>query len=185
MPQDLRDQWWVLDAGDHTELATARANGTSAWLLALCANRHAALACALGKFDVDGEDPFEPLYPTHGCHGLVMLHRAQSSLRHDAITMLEVRCEHPVKPGQIQSWPGNQCSQTGNKIQRFQHDMGRSIPEGMFVAVNDPAPAALAVLQGARPLPESVPVLIIARWGTLLLALLVLSAGMVGIRRLG
>jgi hypothetical protein len=70
-----------------------------------------------------------------------MLHRAQSSLRHDAITMLEVRCEHPVKPGQIQSWPGNQRSQAGNKIQRFQHDMGRSIPEGMLVAVNDTAPA--------------------------------------------
>ena len=23
MAQNLRDQWWVLDAGDHTELATA------------------------------------------------------------------------------------------------------------------------------------------------------------------
>ena len=28
-----------------------------------------------------------------------------------------------------------------HQLQWFQHDMGRSIPEGMFVAVNDPAPA--------------------------------------------
>ena len=40
--------------------------------------------------------------------------------------------------------PVNPCNkpetQAGNEVQRFQHDMGRSIPEGMFVAVNDPAP---------------------------------------------
>jgi hypothetical protein len=127
MAQNLRDQWWVLDAGDHSELATARANGTSARLLALCANRHAALACALGKSrsyrvllspltyipvgNVDGEDPFEPLHPldrspgaakhmdvrerpTHVCQGLVAIHRALRSLRHDAITMLKVRGEN-------------------------------------------------------------------------------------------
>ena len=99
--------------------------------------------------------------------------------------MLEVWGEYPVKASEVQSRAWDQCGQAGNEVQRFQHDMGRSIPEGMFVAVNDPAPAALAVLQGARPLPESVPVPIIDRWGTLLLALLVLSAGMVGIRRLG
>jgi hypothetical protein len=45
--------------------------------------------------------------------------------------------------------------------------------------------SALAVLQGTRPLPESVPIPTGGRWGTLLLALLVLSAGMVGFRRLG
>ena len=48
--------------------------------------------------------------------------------------------KHPVEAGEVQSWAWDQCGQAGNKIQRFQHDMGRSIPEGMFVAVNDPAP---------------------------------------------
>ena len=78
--------------------------------------------------------------PTHGRHGLVASHRALRSLRYDAITMLEVRGEHPVKTSEVQSRAWDQCGQAGNKIQRFQHDMGRSIPEGMFVAVDDTAP---------------------------------------------
>jgi hypothetical protein len=68
MAQNLRDQRWVLDAGDHSELATA----------------------FRASLDIDGEDPFEPLHPTHGCQGLVAIHRALRSLRHDAITMLKV-----------------------------------------------------------------------------------------------
>jgi len=110
MPQDLRDQWWVLDAGDHSELATA----------------------FRASLDVDGEDPFEPLYPTHGCHGLVMLHRALCSSRYDAFAMLEVWCEHPVEASEVQSWAWDQCGQAGNKIQRFQHDMGRTIAGRWF-----------------------------------------------------
>ena len=79
MAQNLRDQWWVLDAGDHSELATA----------------------FRASLDVDGEDPFEPLHPTHGCQGLVAIHRALCSLRHDAITMLKVRGENTMKPSQV------------------------------------------------------------------------------------
>ena len=44
-----------------------------------------------------------------------------------------------MKPSQVQPRPGDQCGQTGNEVQWFQHDMGRTIPEGMIVAVNNPA----------------------------------------------
>ena len=119
MAQNLLDQWWVLDAGNHSELATAF------W----------------ASLDVDGEDAFEPLHPTHGRHGLVTFHGTLRSLRYDAITMLEIGRKYTVETSQIHAWAWNQCRQAGNEVQRFQHDMGRSIPEGMFVAVNDTAPA--------------------------------------------
>ena len=45
-----------------------------------------------------------------------------------------------MKPSQVQLWPRYQCGQAGDKIQRFQHDVGRTIPERMFVAVNDTPP---------------------------------------------
>ena len=117
MAQYLRDQWWVLDASDHSELAAA----------------------FRASLDVDGEDPLEALHPTHGRHGFVTIHRALRTLRYDAFAMLEVWCEHPVEASEVQSWAWDQCGQAGNKIQRFQHDMGRSIPEGIFVAVYHPS----------------------------------------------
>jgi hypothetical protein len=120
--------------------------GTRARLLALRANRHARLAGARASLDVDGEDAFEPLHPTHGCHGLVAFHRALRSLRHDAFTMLEIGRKDTrdgfapllltlrvrravalacaVETRQIHAWAWNQCRQAGDKIQRFQHDMG-------------------------------------------------------------
>jgi len=101
MPQDLRDQWWVLDAGDHSELATA----------------------FRASLDVDGEDPFEPLYPTHGCHGLVMLHRALCSSRYDAFAMLEVWCEHPVEASEVQSWAWDQCGQALLSVRQGQQQV--------------------------------------------------------------
>lgn len=62
-------------------------------------------------------------------------------MRHDAFAMLEVRGEHPVEASEVQPRAWDQCGQAGNEIQRFEHDMGRTIAEGMFVAVNDTAPA--------------------------------------------
>lgn len=81
MPQDLRDQRRIFDTGNDSKPAAA----------------------FRASLDVDSEDPLEPLHPTHGRHGLVAFHRALRSLRYDAITMLEVRGEHPVKTSEVQS----------------------------------------------------------------------------------
>ena len=56
-------------------------------------------------------------------------------------TGLDVDGEYPVKASEVQSRAWDQCGQAGNEVQRIQHDMGRTIAEGVFVAVNDPAPA--------------------------------------------
>ena len=102
MAQNLLDQRWVLDAGNNSELAAA----------------------FRASLDVDSEHPLEPLHPTHGRHGLVTFHGTLRSLRHDAITVLEVRGEHPVKASEVQSRAWDQCGQAGDEVQRFQHDMG-------------------------------------------------------------
>jgi hypothetical protein len=88
--------------------------GTRARLLALRANRHTRLAGARVSLDVDGEDAFEPLHPTHGRHGLVTFHGTLRSLRYDAITMLEIGRKYTVETSQIHAWAWNQCRQVGN-----------------------------------------------------------------------
>jgi len=60
MPQDLRDQRWVFNTGNDSELAAALGTG----------------------LDVDGEDPLEVLHPAHGGSGFVSFRRALCSLRH-------------------------------------------------------------------------------------------------------
>jgi len=118
MSQDFRDQRWVFNTGNDSELATA----------------------FRASLDVDGEDPLKALHPTHGRHRLVAFRRALRSLRYDAFAMLEVWGEYPVKASEVQSRAWDQCGQAGNEVQRFQHDVGRTIPERMFVAVNDTPP---------------------------------------------
>ena len=81
--------------------------GTRARLLALRANRHARLAGARASLDVDGEDPFEPLHPTRGCQGLVAIHCALRSLRHDAFAVFEIGCEYSMKPSQVHPRSGH------------------------------------------------------------------------------
>jgi len=51
--------------------------------------------------------------------------------------MLEVGGEDPVKASEVQSRAWDQCRKAGNKVQRFQYDVCRTIPERVFVAVND------------------------------------------------
>ena len=75
--------------------------------------------------------------PWAGCHGFIAVHRATRPARHDAFTEFEVRCKDPVKAGEVQPGSGHQGGQAGDEVEGFQHAMGRSIPERMFVAVND------------------------------------------------
>jgi len=43
--------------------------------------------------------------------------------RRDQGAVLAVRRENAVKPGEIDSWPGHQCGQPGNEIERFEDDV--------------------------------------------------------------
>jgi hypothetical protein len=75
MTQNLRNQWWIFHTGNHSQLATTIWTG----------------------LDVDGEDALEPLHPAHRGQRLVGVDGAVGSARHDALAMLEIRGEYPVK----------------------------------------------------------------------------------------
>ncbi len=79
--------------------------------------------------------------PTHGGHGLVAVYGTAMSARYDFGPVFAIRREHSVKSGEIQPRSGDQGCQAGDKVQRFQHHMGRAVPERLLVAVHDPAPA--------------------------------------------
>jgi len=78
--------------------------------------------------------------PAHGGGWFVGIHLPCLS-RHDAFAMLEIGCKYPVEAGEIQPRPGHQGRQSCNKVQRFQHHVGRAVLERMFIAIDHPAPA--------------------------------------------
>ena len=133
MIKNLRNQWRVLDAGNYPELAATFRAG----------------------LDIDGEHPLEPLHPAHRGGRLIDI-VAPGALRHDAGAVFEVGCKYSVETGQIQPRPGNQGRQAGDEVHRFQHDVGRSIPKRMFVAVHDPAPVIDAEALGGDRRPGDV-----------------------------
>ncbi len=91
-----------------------------------------------------GEYPFEPLRPGHGgvalgrgslwCRvdGLAALAAPGGS---DQCPVLAVGCEHAVEAGQIHSRFGNQGSEAGNKVERFEDHVGRSVAPGRLEGI--------------------------------------------------
>ncbi len=119
MAENPGNQWRILDAGNYPQCAAAFGAG----------------------LDIDGENALETLHPVQGCAWFIMIDTAPQPARHDAVAMLEVRGENAVEAGEVQPGAWYQCRQPGNEIQRFQHHMGRAVPEWVFVLVDDPAPA--------------------------------------------
>ncbi len=120
MSLDLRDQAWLLDTGNHPQPAAAVGTG----------------------LNIDRKHPLEALSPTHRRPRLVVVYPAPGALRHNSLSILEVRRKYAVEAGQVQSRPGYERRQPGHEIQWFEHHMGRTIPEWAPVAV-DHAPLAV------------------------------------------
>ena len=58
-------------------------------------------------------------------------------MRHDAFAVFEIWREDLVKACEVQPGSGHQGCEAGNKVQRFQNDMDRSIMKRLCVAVHD------------------------------------------------
>ena len=106
MIQDLFDDDGVLDTRDHFDGAVALATG----------------------FDIDCEYAFEALGPSHATSRWA---RIWSSLGAGLPRLAGVTCErclllgaHAVEPCQVHPRFRYQSGQTGDKIQRFENDMG-------------------------------------------------------------
>ena len=79
--EDRGDDIGIFDAGDDAQFAAALGAG----------------------LDVDGEDAFRAPHPGHGGKGLIRLFVARFAFWHDGLTMLAIRREHAVEPGEVQS----------------------------------------------------------------------------------
>ena len=123
MLEDGGDDVRVFDAGDNMQLG-------------------AALGASLY---VNGEDPFQPLHPGHGCPWLVVCLGLAS--RHDVFTLFAVWGEHTVEAGEVQTRTRHQRGQAGNKVERVEHDMGGAVAKRPFEFVDD-----LATLIGGETL---------------------------------
>jgi len=115
MVQYLPDDRWIFNAGNHLGRATADSAG----------------------FHVNVEHPFQSLSPGH-CHMalrgrfliLTFCHfpaaRAPPGRRHPH-PVFAVRCKDTMVSGQVHSGPGYQGGQFGDKVHRFEDDVGRTI----------------------------------------------------------
>ena len=77
--KDCSNDIRIFDAGDDSQRATALGAG----------------------LDVDGEDAFQALHPSHGGKGLIRLFVARFAFWHDGLTMLAIRREHAVESGEV------------------------------------------------------------------------------------
>ena len=103
MLEDAADDLRVFDAGDDLHRA----------------------ATVLAGLDLDAEDAFEELRPTHRgvrWHRTALPRACRTTAAalggHDLRTQAVIRCKHPVVARQVHSGAGHQSGQPGQKIQR-------------------------------------------------------------------
>ena len=100
-----------------------------------------SVAAALGAgLDVEGEDAFQALHPSHGDKGLIGLFVARFAFWHDGLTMLAIRREHAVEPGEVQSRTRDQRRRAGDEIERVEDDVGGAVAKRLLEPIDDLSP---------------------------------------------
>ena len=125
MLEDRSDDIGIFDAGDDAQFAAALGAG----------------------LDVDGEDAFQALHPSHGGKGLIRLFVARFAFWHDGLAMLAIRREHAVEPGQVQSRTRDQRRQAGDEVEWVEDDVGGAVAKRLLEPMDD-----LSSLIGREPL---------------------------------
>ena len=125
MLEDRSDDIGIFDAGDDAQFAAALGAG----------------------LDVDGEDAFQALHPSRGGKGLIRLFVARFAFWHDGLTMLAIRREHAVEPGQVQSRTRDQRRQAGDEVEWVEDDVGGAVAKRLLEPIDD-----LSSLIGREPL---------------------------------
>ena len=118
--EDRGDDIGIFDAGDDAQFAAALGAG----------------------LDVDGEDAFQAPHPGHGGKGLIRLFAARFAFWHDGLTMLAIRREHAVEPGQVQSRTRDQRRRAGDEVEWVEDDVGGAVAKRLLEPSISEAPAA-------------------------------------------
>ena len=116
--EDRGDDIGIFDAGDDAQFAAALGAG----------------------LDVDGEDAFRAPHPGHGGKGLVRLFVARFTFWHDGLTMLAIRREHAVEPGEVQSRARDQRRRAGDEVEWVEDDMGGAVAKRLLEPMDDLSP---------------------------------------------
>ena len=118
MLEDRGDDIRIFDAGDDAQRATALGAG----------------------LDVDGEDAFQALHPSHGGKGPIRLFVARFAFWHDGLAMLAIRREHAVEPGQVQSRTRDQRREAGDEVEWVEDDVGGAVAKRLLEPMDDLSP---------------------------------------------
>ena len=79
---------------------------------------------------------------------LQLLSKAATNARFTDVGDVQITCDKRSRSGPLNRRPNdesvylrarNQSRQAGDEVQRFQHDVGRPVPERLFVAIDDSA----------------------------------------------
>ena len=127
--EDRGDDIGIFDAGDDAQRATALGAG----------------------LDVDGDDAFQALHPSHGGKGLIRFFVARFAFWHDALAMLAIRREHAVGPGEVQLRTRNQSRQAGDEVEWLEDDVGGAVAKRLLEPMIDD----LSSLIDREPHPET------------------------------
>ena len=116
--EDRGDDIGIFDAGDDAQFTAAFGAG----------------------LDVDGEDAFQAPHPGHGGKGLIRLFVARFAFWHDGLTMLAIRREHAVEPGEVQSRTRDQRRQAGDEVEWLEDDAGGAVAKRLLEPIDDLSP---------------------------------------------
>ena len=116
--EDRGDDIGIFDAGDDAQFAAALGAG----------------------LDVDGEDAFRAPHPGHGGKGLIRLFVARFAFWHDGLTMLAIRREHAVEPGEVQSRTRDQRRRAGDEVEWVEDDVGGAVAKRLLEPIDDLSP---------------------------------------------
>ena len=116
--EDRGDDIGIFDAGDDAQRATALGAG----------------------LDVDGEDAFQALHRGHGGKGLIGLFAARFAFWRDGLTMLAIRREHAVEPGEVQSRTRDQRRRAGDEVEWVEDNVGGAVAKRLLEPIDDLSP---------------------------------------------
>ena len=111
MTQNLRDQRWVFSAGGNEGTVWPEAKKCPSEAVARAGNHSEVTATNRAGLDIDGEDPPEALSPSHR-RGWVVGIDVPGAPRHDAVAVLEIWREYPVKAGEFQPGAWHECGES-------------------------------------------------------------------------
>ena len=111
------------------------------WTLETERSLETAVTCvAVAAWRQDSEDAFQALHPGHGGKGRIRLFVARFAFWHDGLTMLAIRREHAVEPGEVRTRTRDQRRRAGDEVEWVEDDVGGAVAKRLLGPIDDLSP---------------------------------------------